>query len=341
MIRLFAGRTANEVWRASARELLQPSSQLALNPLDGGSRELHHVAVSIEEPRQRWVFAREPAINPAFALAEVVWILRGRNDAAFLTAWNRSLPKYAGDDASFHGAYGYRLRAHFGLDQLSRAAAALSSSSASRQIVLQLWDPRIDLPLEDGKPRAKDIPCNVLACLKVVGQRLEWFQVIRSNDVFLGLPYNLIQWTCLQEVLAGWIGLEVGSYNQISDSLHLYNRDLRTVQASFEGDAENSDSIAMPRPESEDAMRRLEDCIQRLVAHGVSVVPQVLETMGLVPALRNWLTVFCAEQYRRAHLADMALAAISECTNPALVLAWTRWNARTSSPAHLRSDEDQ
>ena len=119
MIRVFAGRTANEVWRAAATELLRPASQLVFNPLGGGSRELHHVALSIENPRQRWTFAREPAINPVFALAEVVWIVRGRNDSAFLTAWNRSLVDYIGPEASAHGAYGYRLRTHLGIDQLA------------------------------------------------------------------------------------------------------------------------------------------------------------------------------------------------------------------------------
>lgn len=47
---------------------------------------------------------------------------------------------------------------------------------------------------------------------------------MRSNDVHRGLPYNVVQFTTLQEVMAGWLGLEVGGYHHWSDSLHLYRR---------------------------------------------------------------------------------------------------------------------
>jgi len=89
-------QTANDAWQAAVALLHPETAQLHANPLGGGSREIHHVAISIESPRQRWVFARQPPINPAFALAELVWILRGRNDAAFLTHWNSALPLFAG-----------------------------------------------------------------------------------------------------------------------------------------------------------------------------------------------------------------------------------------------------
>jgi hypothetical protein len=177
-------RTANEAWKAAAELLRTGIDQHHSNPLGGGSREVHHVAISIEDPRQRWVFARRPPINPAFALAEVVWMSRGRNDAAFLTHWNKALRRFVGDDPILHGAYGHRLRYHFGADQLVRAAGVLSNSPSSRQAVLQIWDARNDLPQPDGTPVSKDIPCNVISCLKMVDGHLEWLQLIRSNDIF-------------------------------------------------------------------------------------------------------------------------------------------------------------
>lgn len=229
MFHTVEAKTANDLWMAAASLFRSGREDLHANRLAGGSRELHHVALSIENPRQRWVFARQPAINPVFALAEVVWIVSGRNDAAFLTHWNKALPTFSGTATELHGAYGYRLRNHFGLDQLTKVTQALSASPFSRQAVLQVWDPRIDLPAADGTPVSSDIPCNVQSCLKIASGRLEWLQVIRSNDLFLGLPYNLIQWTTLQEILAGWIGVQVGTYNQVSDSLHDYDRDVNVM----------------------------------------------------------------------------------------------------------------
>ena len=132
------------------------------------------------------------------------------------------------------------------------------------------------MPEVDGKPVSPDIPCNVQSCLKVVGGSLDWLQIIRSNDLFLGLPYNLIQWTSLQEVFAGWIGLAVGSYNQVSDSLHVYDRDssyLNQVDGTVY--AKNVDSIALPREESELAFRQMETCLEVLISNGRSAIPEL------------------------------------------------------------------
>ena len=52
---------------------------------------------------------------------------------------------------------------------------------------------------------------------------------MRSNDVLLGTPYNFVQYTSLQEILAGWLDIGVGSYNHYSDSLHLYERDIKKI----------------------------------------------------------------------------------------------------------------
>ena len=103
-------------------------------------------AITIQEPTNRWVVSREPAINPAFSLAEVIWILTGRNDAGFLNYFNSALPAFAGHGSCYHGAYGFRLRRHFrdgwgrDLDQLERAYLTLCHEPDSRQAVLQIWD---------------------------------------------------------------------------------------------------------------------------------------------------------------------------------------------------------
>jgi len=75
-----------------------------------------------------------------------------------------------------------------------------------------------DFPDEEGRPASQDILCNVLSMLKIRDGRLEWTQVMRSNDLFRGVPYNFVQFTVLQEVIAGWLGLEVGAYDHVSDS---------------------------------------------------------------------------------------------------------------------------
>src|ERR1035438_8441117 len=190
MFRVFDGATADSVWQEMA-ELFRAGEFVAGQESRAGlTSEILHVAISIDNPRQRWVASRRPALNIAFALAEVVWIVHGRNDAAFLNYFNRELPNFAGHGPTYHGAYGYRLRRNHGYDQLERACQALKANPQSRQIVLQIWHAMHDFPDETGQAVAEDIPCNITSLLKVRGGRLEWLQVMRSNDLYRGLPYR-------------------------------------------------------------------------------------------------------------------------------------------------------
>jgi len=81
---------------------------------------------------------------------------------------------YTGPGKRYHGAYGHRLWCWFGFDQLERTYLALKNNPDSRQVVLHIWDPKIDLPDEEGRPAAPDVPCNVLSMLKVRDGKLEW-----------------------------------------------------------------------------------------------------------------------------------------------------------------------
>jgi thymidylate synthase len=236
MFQVLEAGTADALWLKAANWFVVGGIAVKQGSRGGLTAEVLRASLTLEHPRQRWITSRAPALNPAFALAEVIWIMCGRNDAGFLNYFNPKLLHYAGNRLTYHGAYGHRLRAHFGIDQLERAYTVLSRDKNSRQVVLQIWDSAEDLPSEEGTARAEDVPCNIVALLKLREGRLEWTQIMRSNDLVLGLPHNIVQFSSFQEVLAGWLGVEVGSYNHFADSLHLY-----------EQDAPVSDRIA-PRP---------------------------------------------------------------------------------------------
>src|SRR5438105_846561 len=109
MFKSFSSETADELWNDLASEFATGEASLEQASRVGQTRELLHVALSLSNPRQRWVVSRVPALNPAFALAEIVWILAGRNDSSFLNYFNSKLPQFSGTDKSYHGAYGHRL----------------------------------------------------------------------------------------------------------------------------------------------------------------------------------------------------------------------------------------
>jgi thymidylate synthase len=57
---------------------------------------------------------------------------------------------------------------------------------------------------------------------------------MRSNDAWLGLPYDVAQFTMLQEAVAAHWGLALGRYVHIDGSLHLYERDMKAARAIVE-----------------------------------------------------------------------------------------------------------
>jgi thymidylate synthase len=56
--------------------------------------------------------------------------------------------------------------------------------------------------------------------------KLEAITTMRSNDVILGLPYDIFLFTMLQEMMAVELELELGVYHHIVGSLHIYESDL-------------------------------------------------------------------------------------------------------------------
>ena len=330
MFRVFEAQTADEVWGQISNAFRNGEGTVQASRA-GQMHEILHSAMSIAQPTQRWVTSRMPAINVAFAIAEVVWIITGRNDSAFLNYFNRQLPKYAGQGETYHGAYGHRLRNHLGVDQLDRAYQALRVKPSSRQIVLQIWDGRIDLPSSLGQEASSDIPCNLASILKVRDGKLEWMQIMRSNDVYRGLPYNIIQFTTLQEVMAGWLGLELGEYNQISNSLHVYEQDFRHVQSSHqEPSAINSDSLGFAKRESDEYFRELAEKIAIIIDQRIptKTLLTTLRQSKLPQSFRNMLCVLCAEGARRREQQDVINDVMLDCTNSAYKQLYDNWLMR-------------
>jgi thymidylate synthase len=267
-------------------------------------------------------------------LVEVFWVAAGRKDAALPAFWNPRLPLFCGDAAFYGGAYGHRLRAYFGVDQLERVSHALEASPDSRQAVLQIWDAASDLPGVNGVPARDDIPCNVTALLKIRGGRLEWMQILRSNDLFLGFPHNVVQFTSLQEMLAGWLGVSVGGYHHLSDSLHVYARDLEAVRGSLVPIpvSPNLDSFALDRPTWDrvmiDVLRRLDAMTQSELVQGALL--ELALANDTPPAYENAIRIAAADAARRRGWQDVATSCVAACTNPTLVKLWTRWVSRVS-----------
>lgn len=211
---VLTGDSANDLYSGVCRVVLSQGRRAA--PRGMATVELLGAHLCLTEPRRRFV-AVPPArlLNPAFAVAEALWILSG-SDEPWIFTYNRNLRRYA-DNGRLQGAYGPRLRRWRGeVDQLHRVRALLARDPDSRQAVIQIYDPQLDTRGH------RDVPCTLNYRFFIRHGRLDMHTTMRSNDVWLGLPYDLFTATLLQELMAGWLGVEVGAYHHHVDSLHLY-----------------------------------------------------------------------------------------------------------------------
>jgi len=89
----------------------------------------------------------------------------------------------------------------------------------------------------------RDIPCTIALHFMLRERKLDVKVMMRSNDMWLGTPYDFTQFAILQATVAQALGCEVGEYIHAADSLHIYERDL--ARASEIGDSQPS-SVDFP-----------------------------------------------------------------------------------------------
>lgn len=207
------------------------------------------VTTVYHRPAERVLFDSQRDANPFFHLMESVWMLAGARDARWLDRWVKDFSsRFAEDNGEAHGAYGYRWRQHFSrmdpppaapitLDQLVETSQILYDNPASRQAVISMWDPAVDL----GAVK-RDIPCNDLIMLR--GRmdhtdkvhELDVTVACRSNDAVWGAyGANAVHFSVMAEVLAGLSGMRLGRYYQVSNNFHVYVDVLNKVWPSREG----------------------------------------------------------------------------------------------------------
>jgi thymidylate synthase len=207
--------SANELFAAACRAVRRDGTKVS--PRGMATMEVLGAHLHLTNPRRRLVnLPPTRVINPAFAVAETLWILSGSDDP-WIFRYNRNLTRYT-DDGRLQGAYGPRMRRWRGrIDQLDQVRAILTRDQDSRQAVVQLFDPERDTRGH------RDVPCTLSYRFFIRDGRLHMHTTMRSQDLWLGFPYDIFATTILQELLAGWLRVEVGEYHHFVDSLHLYD----------------------------------------------------------------------------------------------------------------------
>jgi thymidylate synthase len=174
--------------------------------------------VTFHSPRNRVMLDTQRDANPFFHVMESIWMLAGRRDAQYVSRFVKRMESFSDDGVNLNGAYGYRWRHHFEVDQIRSVCHILEKDPTSRRAVIAMWDPFTDL-----EEQSKDLPCNTHIYFRVRSSSLNMTVCNRSNDAYWGLfGANAVHLSILHELIANELNLVVGSWTHVTNNLHVY-----------------------------------------------------------------------------------------------------------------------
>lgn len=154
------------------------------------------------------------------ALTEIIWIMMGRTDNKFLvdngvkywTPWQK-------EDGNFGPIYGYQMRNFNGVDQLKDLMNGLRDNFESRRHMISLWNPndlsKMALP-----------PCHFHYHFTTYTRNNEKYINLhatqRSGDSFLGVPYDLLMFMYMLEIVAFVANINTSELFLTINDYHLY-----------------------------------------------------------------------------------------------------------------------
>lgn len=175
-------------------------------------------------------------------LHELLWFLSGETNIRYLKENGVSIwDEWATEDGELGPVYGAQWRHWQGADgqvydQVLALVESLKTNPNSRRHIINGWNVAL-LPDESKKPwqNAADglmalPPCHLLYQFYVADNKLSASLYIRSNDLFLGNPYNTASLAFLTHMLAQQCDLDVGEIVISIGDAHIYSNHFEQVK---------------------------------------------------------------------------------------------------------------
>lgn len=228
-ITLFAGKDVNSVWSQAFDTLKDIAERgLVADSRDGAVvAEVTEAVFCVEDPTRNIVTNPVRNMPMRYAVGELAWYLSGSNRVSDISRFAKKWAEISDDGETNNSAYGWRIFDKFGFDQWDYVKYLLRKDPSSRQAVIHIKD-------ADNKP-TKDVPCTVYLQFLLRNGKLNLSVHMRSNDIWMGVPYDMFSFCFLQVLMAMELGVEIGEYTHYAGSLHLYQRDYEKAKKNSAG----------------------------------------------------------------------------------------------------------
>lgn len=203
-------------------------------PRNESTRDLGLTVVEILNPRRAYPVGVGRGLNRRIVAAEAVQLVGAFSDPDLL---GPSFDPYKEADGTFWGAYGDRIGR-----QLIDVVRKLKQDHDTRQAVISLWNPTLD-----NVPYKHDYPCTLVLTFSVNEDGgVDLDVVMRSQDVWLGTPYDWGQFSVLLMTVAELVGQPVGTYRHTTLSTHIYERNVVSALEKLHSEPEEVGDVAFP-----------------------------------------------------------------------------------------------
>lgn len=222
---------ATEAWMQRLRGALNGNE---VKPRGKLTREVLHATYQLDM-HYPVVLVPERKLSYKFLGGEAHWILSGDGSVAGIAPFNKNISQFSDDGSSFFGAYGPKF-----VDQLPYVVKALTADPDTRQAGLTLW--------RENPGPTKDVPCTVAVFFNIRASRdasahvfLNAHVFMRSNDVWLGMPYDMFNFSMMAHLVAARLNkeherikrsyIEPGSLFVTAMSSHIYEEHFAAADA--------------------------------------------------------------------------------------------------------------
>ena len=209
------GNGLNEIWE-NWYSILSNDDTKYQTSYDEVVGEVINAVTVIDNPLDNIVKSKVRNLSMKYAIGELLWYISANNSVKGISKYSKMWEKLSDDGVTVNSNYGYCIKKKFGFDQYEYVKEMLTKDKNSRQAVIHIKEP--------SDKQSKDVNCTVCLQFLVRNKKLYMTTYMRSNDIWLGFPYDVFNFTCLQILLSMELGLDLGSYTHIVGSLHLYKK---------------------------------------------------------------------------------------------------------------------
>lgn len=220
---MIKANTADELFDLTLKELCNNQTNCK-----NVSHEIINATLVLTDPTKNTMCDCLRKMPIRYAIGELLWYLSRNNTWKAIEPYSKFWKNISDDGEHVHSNYGWCIHDKYTFDQWTMVKELLKKDSESRQAVIHIKEPR-DLI----KRPTKDLNCTLTLQFLLRNNKLDLIVNMRSNDIWLGLPYDIFNFTCMQIQMAMELGVEIGTYYHNAGSLHMYTKDYDKIKESL------------------------------------------------------------------------------------------------------------